>query len=121
MATQEKITTEQFRAPKTGRNKYGRKRVCVDGEWFDSQLEANVCRRLRVIHGKENVVRQPSLPIGDQRIRPDFMVVLDRGVSGGRPVYTVQFHDAKGHETPESKAKRNCLKALHGIDVELER
>ena len=101
------------------KRKYRNIPTTVDGKKFDSKLEAKVYQDLCLEYGKENVICQVSIPIGAQRIRPDFMVILGRLFDTG--AIGVKFIDAKGRETQAWKAKANCLKALHGIEIQLRR
>ena len=105
------------------RSKYRNIPTVVDGQRFDSKLEAKVYGDLCLEYGKQNVIRQVSIPIGAQRIRPDFMVLIykDPLDKFEEPSYNVMFIDAKGRETPAWRAKANCLKALHGIEIQLRR
>ena len=112
------------------RNKYRNVPTVVDGRRFDSKLEAKVYQDLCLEYGRENVVCQVSIPIGAQRIRPDFMVIVGchpmrnfktNPVSDGPIIHEILFIDAKGRETQAWKAKANCLKALHGIEIQLRR
>ena len=100
------------------RNKYRNVPTVVDGKRFDSKLEAKVYQDLCLEYGKENVICQVSIPIGAQRIRPDFMVIQYRWPNG---TMKVVFIDAKGRETPAWRAKANHLKDKHGIEIQLRR
>lgn len=86
----------------------------ADGAKFDSKKEKAVYDRLCAQHGKENVVRQVSIPIGARRIRPDFMVIFERFDDG---TFRAGLIDAKGMATDAWKIKAEFLKVIHGIAI----
>ena len=96
------------------RSKYGAVKTEIAGEKFDSKKEAKICRELRLAHGEKNVIRQVSIPIGARRIRPDFMIIIER-LDGGRMV--VEFQDAKGMVTKDWATKAAWLLDKHGIKI----
>ena len=101
------------------RSKFGNIKTTINGEIFDSRHEAVVVIGLRASHGEENIIRQISLPINEQRIRPDVLRIIKRYDDG---TFRAELIDAKGSPatvTEEYKAKANCLKALHDLAIRL--
>lgn len=98
---------------KPARRKYRNVPVEVDGQRFDSRLEADVYARLVSYYGRDRVIRQVSFPVGSRRIRPDFLVLLP----GGGFVLA----DAKGFATDAWTAKANHLRDRHGLGIVLIR
>lgn len=88
------------------------------GEVFDSKLERSVCATLRKVYGHENVIRQVSLPIGLQRIVPDFLIIHGRDVFGPG-TFVGELVDAKGWPTPAWKTKARRLEKQHGLSIRL--
>lgn len=86
-----------------------------DGQKFDSKKECRDYETLCAHFGKENVIRQCSIPIGAKRIRPDFMVIKSRNGN----IITVEFMDSKGHATEAWKAKVNHLADAYRIKITL--
>lgn len=99
--------------------KYKNEPCEVDGEKFDSKLEARVCHRLRLEHGRENVIRQVSIPLdAEKRIRPDFLIIAERYEDGS---FRGFFVDAKGRLTDRWATAAAWLKDKHGLKIELIR
>lgn len=96
------------------RKKYRNQPTEINGERFDSKLEARICEMLRTIHGERNVIRQISIPIGAARVRPDFLIIHERFEDG---TFRAELADAKGVETQAWKAKANHLQDKHGINI----
>ncbi len=96
--------------------KYRNEPVEHDGERFDSRHEYRVAVALRVKHGRENVIRQVSLPLGELRIRPDFLIIHERFPDG---TFRAELVDAKGMMTDAWRAKANHLEAQHGLRIRL--
>ena len=88
--------------------------VGADGSKFDSKKERRDYERLCAEHGERNVIRQVSIPIGERRIRPDFMVIISRNGDG---TFVAKLMDSKGMETREWAAKSNHLLDKHGISI----
>lgn len=117
-----RLSAEQYRAElaKPKRSKYGAKRMCVDGVWFDSIAEAKFYGELRQRQKAGEVgsiMRQPEFPLAVSGVviakyRADF-TFFDRQAGRDRTV------DVKGFDTPLSKLKRKHVKAQYGIDVEV--
>ena len=107
---------------KPKRSKYGAKRMCVDGVWFDSIAEAKFYGTLQMRKRAGEVgsiLRQPEFPLIVNGIlvgkyKGDF-TYFDRIEKRDRTV------DVKGVDTPLSKWKRKHVKAQYGIDVEIVR
>lgn len=100
--------------PAEGKNKYGAKRTVYNGRTYDSILEADYARHLdmRVKDGTvRRVQAQYRIPLvdGSSHIadyHADFRLVMADG--------SIEFHEAKGRETPVFKVKWRLLKAqLH--------
>lgn len=113
------------------RNKYGAKRVEVDGQWFDSQIEGEVYRGLRDLQERGLIV--------DLKVHPywlfkhpngQYLVIRSPRFANGRKVkYTADFSfrdatglrvwDVKGMDTDVSRLKRSLMELFHGIVVEV--
>lgn len=100
-------------ARKDAPRKYRNEPTELDGERFDSKLEAAVFARLVAYYGRDRVIRQVSFPVGSLRIRPDFLVLL--------PCGRFALADAKGFATDAWKAKANHLRHFHGLEIALIR
>jgi hypothetical protein len=86
------------------------------GERFDSKLERRHCAALRAAHGPAAIIRQVSLPVGLQRVRPDFLVIHEVLADG---TFRGEFLDAKGHATADWTSKARKLQILHGITIRI--
>lgn len=114
-----RITSGQYKASgKTGRSKYGNRRICWRGVWFDSQAEFQhwlilLDRQKRgEISGLERQVTY-RLDVNSVHICKyvaDY-VYLDNG-KGALCVV-----DKKGYKTPEYKLKKKLMLACHGIEI----
>ena len=99
------------------RNKYGNRRVCVDGMKFDSVHEANVYGELmmRVRAGELRcVLRQVSFDLpGGIRYVADFVAIApDMRIEG--------VYDAKSEITKKNRVyinKKKQMLACHGIEI----
>lgn len=105
------------------RSKYGAKRMCVDGIWFDSIAEAKFYGTLQQRRRAGEIgaiMHQPEFPLYAKdggcvgKYRADF-TFFDKAIGRERTV------DVKGFDTPLSKWKRKHVKEQYGIDVELVR
>lgn len=107
------------------RNKYGNKKVVVDGQTYDSMREY---KRWNALCGYEqaglitNLERQvtyvlaPSVKLaGEKRAKPALRYVADFKYLDENGQIVVE--DAKGHETKEFRTKRHLMKSVHNIDV----
>lgn len=92
--------------------------IFIKDDKFDSILEATAYVRLCAQYGKENIIRQVSIPLGGgASIRPDFFaIILTSGMSDW-PQF--KLFDAKGHETRDWKNKRKWLKDKYRVGIEL--
>jgi len=99
-----------------GRRKYRNVPTVIGGHRFDSRHEAEVWLALCATYGAKNVIRQVSLPIGEKRIRPDFLIIRQHFPDG---TFRAEFADAKGMITQEWKAKSNHLTDKHGLKIRL--
>ena len=114
----ETMTVEEFkaqagkpaRASKFGNQKTGDR----DGRVFDSALEERCFNKLIKLFGLARVIRQVSMPINHERIRPDFFLI-DEIHDDGR--VTGRFLDAKGKASPDWERKARALERLHGIQI----
>ena len=108
------------------RNKYGARKVVVDGLKFDSQREAKRWQELKLLERAGKIMglaRQtvyelaPAVKLhGEARKKPALRYVADfRYVTTPDFAYVVE--DAKGRDTPVSRIKRHLMKSVHGIDV----
>lgn len=104
------------------RSKYGAKRMCVDGVWFDSIAEGKFYGTLQL--------RKRAGEIGSIMRQPEFPLVVN-GIVVGKYKGDFTFFDkienrertvdVKGFDTPLSKWKRKHVKAQYGIEVEIVR
>ena len=99
-----------------GRKKYRNIPCEVNGEKYDSKLEAKVHGDLIRGFCKERIIRQVSIPLGGKRIRPDFLVITDHFEDGS---FRGFFADAKGKATRDWEAKAAWLLDKHGIKIRL--
>lgn len=111
----------------TRRNKYGARKVIVDGETFDSQREYKRWTDLRLLQERceiFNLERQvkyvlaPSVKFtGEKKAKAALRYFADfRYVDiNGETV----VEDAKGRETEAFRIKRHLMKSVHNIDVRL--
>jgi hypothetical protein len=120
----ERMSAEDFRAiqGKQKVNKYGNKRVVVDGWPFDSQLEATRYEELKLARRcglVEWFICQPPFRLpGGITYRADFLVQWsDRSTLG----HNVTIEDCKGADTRVSINKRRQVEAIYGIKVTLIR
>jgi hypothetical protein len=100
---------------KTVTTKYRNVPTIVDGQRFDSKLEAMCYEELKLRKQAGELwffLRQVAFPLeGGIKYRCDFFVVL---AGGG-----IEVLDAKGKDTQASINKRRQVKARYGIDVQL--
>lgn len=111
----------------TRRNKYGARKVVVDGVKFDSQREANRWRDLKwletggIIRDLERQVTYELAPAvnlhGETRKKAALRYVADFRYRDSMGAVIVE--DAKGFESPVSRIKRHLMKSVHGIDVRI--
>ena len=110
------------------RNKYGARKVVVDGLKFDSLREANrwgflqALQRLNKISQLERQVTFVLAPgvkfRGEKRAKPALRYVADfRYFNPDEAVVVVE--DAKGRQTEAFRIKRHLMKSVHGIDVRI--
>lgn len=109
------------------RNKYGNKKVVVDGETFDSMREYKRWGQLRTylaagwitnLERQVTYVLAPSVKLaGEKRAKPALRYVADFKYLDENGQIVVE--DAKGHETREFRTKRHLMKSVHNIDVRL--
>ena len=98
------------------KNKYNNRKVTDEhGNNFQSKHELLVYQKLLKLYGWKNIIRQVSLPIGLQRIRPDFLVIESINDDGS---FTARLVDAKGRPTPDWQFKANKVEEKHGIHIE---
>ena len=108
----ERKTTAALNAPAKP-SKFRNQRCEWQGQQFDSKLERDVYIALVGVYGKENVIRQVSMPIGGKRIRPDFLIIHERFEDG---TFRAELADAKGVVTEGWSAKANHLESVHGLE-----
>lgn len=109
--------------PRNRRNKYGARKVVVDGITFDSAKEAGRYRELKIL--------QEAGHIRDLTLQPSYPFPV-RYVGSKRPItYKADFsyrdnckgedvvEDVKGIETQIFKIKRALMKHFHGIDIKI--
>jgi hypothetical protein len=102
---------------KSGAAKYNNRRTQVDGWWFDSQLEADRYRELKLLKASGYVLwficQAPFRLPGGITYKADFVVVwwdLDKGTT---------VEDCKGMMTRVSQNKIKQVEELYGIKVEI--
>lgn len=111
----------------TRRNKYGARKVVVDGESFDSQREAKRWCDLLALEGDgwisqlerqvTYVLAPPVTLHGETRKKTALRYVADFRYRDRQGAIVVE--DAKGFESPVSRIKRHLMKSVHNIDVRL--
>jgi aromatic ring-cleaving dioxygenase len=102
-------------------NKYGAKKVHLDGHIFDSHREARRYQALKIeerMGNVRNVQLQVEFPcrVGDRLIckyRADF--TYDRLC--GHEGWQYQVEDSKGHQTTEFKLKKKLVEALYPFTI----
>lgn len=110
------------------RNKYGARKVVIDGQTFDSQREANRWWDLRWLE-KDGQISQlerqvpfelaPAVNLyGERRKKTALRYVADFRYFDVKAGHFV-VEDAKGYESPISRIKRHLMKSVHNIDVRL--
>lgn len=112
----------------TRRNKYGARKVIIDGQHFDSQREANRWWDLRMLEkGGQISQLERQVPYvlaqavtlhGARRKKPALRYVADFRYFDVKAGHFV-VEDAKGYESPISRIKRHLMKSVHNIDVRL--
>lgn len=120
----ERMSAAEFRAiqGKQKKNKYGNKRVVVDGRPFDSQLEADRYVKLKMLREAGAILwficQVPFRLPGGITYRADFLRV-------NSPAYTaiggpaIEIEDTKGSMTRVSLNKIKQVEELYGIKVTL--
>lgn len=105
---------------KSGAAKYNNRRTQVDGWWFDSQLEADRYRELKLLRASADVAwflcQVPFRLPGGITYKADFLVVWN-GLSPHRR--GVSIEDCKGMMTRVSQNKIKQVEELYGIKVEI--
>ena len=110
-------------------NKYGAKKVEIDGITFDSLAEGRRYQDLKRLQAQDIITALELQPLyvlaksvklhGDKRKRPairyraDFRYITYLGET--------VCEDVKGLDTPVSRLKRHLMKSVHGIDVRVVR
>ena len=97
----------------------------IDGQKFHSKLEYGLYMSLCAGYGARNMIRQVSFPIGKNRIRPDFLIILERFKDGS---FHAKLMDAKAWDkkkleyrcTEAWKARANHLFDKHGLKIEIQ-
>lgn len=104
-------------------SKYHSKKITVNGQTFDSQLEARRFRELLLLEragaitGLQRQVKFeliPSQRIGGKVVERACNYVADfTYIENGQKV----VEDAKGYKTPEYRIKKKLLLWVHGIQI----
>jgi len=112
----------------TRRNKYGARKVVMDGLKFDSMREAKRWLALRQderngeISGLERQVKYVLAPgvklAGEKRAKTELRYFADFRYVDLMTGQTV-VEDAKGRETEAFRIKRHLMKAIHNVDLRL--
>lgn len=102
--------------PEPEPRKYRNQPCEVEGEKFDSKLEAEVWQGLKREPWVRAVVRQVSIPCGilKRRLRVDFLAILEVRPDG---TFVGELIDAKGVETDAWRLKAEALEQSTGIRV----
>lgn len=103
-------------------NKYGAKRVQVDGIWFDSKREAARYNELKLMRDAGLIAKLTVHPryVIQYRDRKICEVELDFYYYDDRD-RTLHYEDVKGKDNPLSALKRKLVEAFYGIKVEVLR
>lgn len=104
------------------RSKYGNVKVKLDGYTFDSKLEAERYRELKLLHGQGAISFLSVHPAFELcvnhfpvcRYVADFKYVAGRGKPGDPYV----IEDCKGVKTAAYQIKKKLMKAIYGIEVQ---
>lgn len=106
-------------------NKFGNKKVLVDGIWFDSKKEANRYQDLKLLQ-RANIIRNlmtqqvfelaPSVIINGRK-KPPLRYKADFTYFDDRQQGAFVVEDTKGYKTEGYIIKRHLMKAVHGIDI----
>lgn len=110
------------------RNKYGARKVVMNGLKFDSVREASRWNDLQALENGGYIsqlerqirfVLAPAVTLhGETRKKTALRYVADFRYFDVKAGHFV-VEDAKGHETPVSRIKRHLMKSVHGIDVRI--
>lgn len=98
------------------KNKFGAKKIEIDGVKFDSKREARRWQALRLeLRGGaiSNLERQVSYSI---EVNGRLICKYIADFVYDRDGLTI-VEDSKGHQTADFKLKRKLMQAVHGIDV----
>lgn len=112
----------------TRRNKYGARKVVVDGLKFDSQHEAKRWQELRLLQREGRIyalerqvkfVLAPKVKIeGEKRARSALKFTADFRYIETRTSRSI-VEDAKGFPDTAFRIRQHLMKAVHNIDVRL--
>ncbi len=112
---------------KPGRNKYGARKVVVDGikhdskrEWvrYGQLLQLWKADKISDLERQVTYVLAPAVNLhGEKRKKPALRYVADFRYRDRQGAIVVE--DAKGFESPVSRIKRHLMKSVHGIDVRI--
>lgn len=106
------------------RSKYGNVKVELDGYKFDSKLEADRYKELRLLQSKNlisDLEVHPKFPLRAGRSDVQVAVYvgdfayLSHGV-GPEPKYVLE--DCKGRKTAVYQLKKKMVKACYGIEIQ---
>lgn len=115
------MTAAQYRAHGAKPNKYGAKKVTVDGRTYDSKAEARYCENL--------ILREKAGEIGGLEFQKRFQVLGPKGELICTYIADAAFWDhkedrfrvvdIKGVVTPVFRLKSKLVRAFLGINVEV--
>lgn len=125
----DRISSKQYRTLAKRSNKYGAKRIRVNGHTFDSKREADRYKILKAMQMAREISElelQPQFPfmIGGKPV-----LMRSKGFPNGRRVkYVADFRykdadgntvieDVKGYATDVYKLKKAVVEAIYGIKV----
>jgi len=118
------MSTKEFIELRSKRkSKYNAKRTEVDGQWFDSKLEASRYVELKALQ-KAGVIKwficqTPFRLPGGITYRADFLRVNNPAHLVGSTLPPVEIEDCKGAMTRVSLNKIKQVEAIYGIKIEL--
>jgi len=110
-------------------NKYGAKKVEIDGVMFDSLAEGRRYQDLKRLQAQKIIISLELQPVyvlaegvklhGEARKRPAIRYRADFRYTTHMGELVVE--DVKGMDTPLGRLKRHLMRTVHGVDVRVVR
>lgn len=97
-------------------NKFGNKKVIIDGIKFDSQKEGSRYLELKLLERANEIIGlelQPRYDFEHNGVKMGFYKADFRYWEHGKQV----VEDVKGYKTPMYNLKKKMMKAFHGIEI----